>query len=142
MLTDAAAAAFGVWESSDGAGVQLVNVPGSWAMSTLHTPDPVGAPAFYGALFGWEAEPIAAGSAVTLLRLPSYVGGEPGQPIPRDVVAVMAATGREPGGPAVPPHWNVNLAVGDADAIAARAADLGGSVLIGRSTLPAFGARC
>jgi uncharacterized protein len=56
----------------------------------------------------------------------------------RDVVAVMAATGREPRGPAVPPHWNVNLAVDDADAIAARAADLGGNVLMGPVDTPGF----
>jgi hypothetical protein len=66
-----------------------------------------------------------------------YVGGEPGQ-IPRDVVAVMAATGRKPGGPAVPPRWNVNFAFDDADVIAARAADLGGKVLIGPMDTPGF----
>jgi len=35
--------------------------------------------------------------------------GEPGQQIPRDVVAVMTATEPGPNGPSVPPHWNVNL---------------------------------
>jgi uncharacterized protein len=50
----------------------------------------------------------------------------------------MAATERKPGGPAVPPHRNVNFAVDDADVIAARAADLGGKALIGPTDTPGF----
>lgn len=42
----------------------------------------------------------------------------------------MTATGTGPDGPAVPPHWNVNLQVADTDAVAAHAAELGGTVLI------------
>jgi uncharacterized protein len=136
VLADRAGAAFGVWESGDGA--QLVNVPRTWAMSTLHTPDPAEAAAFYGATFGWKPEAIAPGSAVTLCRLPGYVGGEPNKPIPRDVVAVIAGTAGISGGPVVPPHWNVNFAVEDADAIAARAADLGGGVLLEPMDTPGF----
>lgn len=137
VLADRTAAAFSVWESGDDGGAQLVNAPGTWAMSTLHTPDPADAAEFYDEAFGWEPEPVA-GSAVTLFRLPGYVGGDPGQPIPRDVVAVMATTEREPDGPAVPPHWNVNFAVEDADVISARAADLGGNVLVGPMDTPGF----
>lgn len=97
-------------------------------MSTLHTPDLADAATFYGTTFGWETEP-APGSALALCRLPGYVGGKPDQPMPHDVVAVMTAVANEPGEPAVPPHWNVNFAVDDADAIAASAVDLGGNVL-------------
>lgn len=138
VLADRTAAAFGVWESGDRGGAQLLNVPGTWAMSTLHTPDPDDATAFYAAAFGWESEPIAPGSPVNLCRLPGYVGEEPAQPIPRDVVAVMTATEQEPVGPPVPPHWNVNFAVDDVDAIAARAADHGGNVIIGPVDTPGF----
>ena len=42
----------------------------------------------------------------------------------------MTATEGGPDGPAVPPHWNVKLQVHDTDAVAAHAADLGGTVLI------------
>jgi len=130
VLVDPTGAGFSVWEARGRAGAQLVNEPRTWAMSSLHTPDPAAAGAFYGAVFGWQSEPIAAGNPVTLFRLPGYVGGEPDQPIPRDVVAVMTATEAGPDGPAVPPHWNVNLRVDDTDALAAHVADLGGSVLI------------
>ncbi len=135
VLADPAGAAFGVWEPRGRQGAQLVGEPRAWAMSSLHTPDPEGAGAFYGALFGWEAAPIAPGSAVTAFRLPGYAGGEPGGPAPPGVVAVMTGTG---GDPAVPPHWDVNLRVDDADATAARAAQLGGTVLAGPMDTPGF----
>ena len=38
----------------------------------------------------------------TLWRVPGYVGGEPMQPVPRDVVAVMAPLNGNGG---VPPNW-------------------------------------
>jgi predicted enzyme related to lactoylglutathione lyase len=132
VLADPAGAAFSVWEARDRAGAQLVNQPGTWAMSSLHTPDPAGASAFYSALFGWQSEAIP-GTPLTLLRLPDYLGGEPGQPIPPDVVAVMT-----PAAPAVPTHWNVNLRVDDTDAVAAHAAELGGTVLAPPMDTPGF----
>jgi predicted enzyme related to lactoylglutathione lyase len=136
VLVDPTGAAFSVWEARGRAGAQLVNEPGTWAMSSLHTPDPPAAAAFYGALFGWQAEPMAPGAPIILFRLPGYVGGEPGQPVPRDVVAVMTGTAGGPGEPAVPPHWNVNLRVDETDAIAAHAARLGGTVLMGPIDTP------
>ena len=86
IAADPAGAVFGVWQLGEHRGAQLVNEPGAWAMSALSTPDPEAAKAFYGAVFGWETE--AFGPA-TLYRLPGYVGGEPTQPVPRDVIAVM-----------------------------------------------------
>jgi predicted enzyme related to lactoylglutathione lyase len=136
VLVDPTGAAFSVWEACGRAGAQLVNEPRAWAMSSLHTPDPAAATAFYGAVFGWQSEAIAPGAPVMLFRLPDYVGGEPGRPIPRDVVGVMTATEAGPDGPAVPAHWNVNLQVDDTDAVAAHAADLGGTVLVAPMDTP------
>ena len=48
---------------------------------------------FYGELFGWEAEPFGP-PGLRLLPPAGYVGGEPQQPVPRDVVAVMAPATR------------------------------------------------
>ena len=62
-------------------------------MSVLHTRAPEAAARFYRDVFGWESESFAPG--ISLFRLPGYVGGEPAQPVPRDVVAVMAP-GRRP----------------------------------------------
>ena len=137
VLLDPTGAAFTVWEAGERGGAHVVNEPGTWMMSSLHTPDPERAGAFYGALLGWRAEPMAPGAPVFLFRLPGYVGGEPGQPIPRDVVGAMTASGGADGGD-VPPHWNVNLRVEDPDATAARAAELGGSVLMPPTDTPGF----
>jgi predicted enzyme related to lactoylglutathione lyase len=39
---------------------------------------------------------------------------------------------------AVPPHWSVNFAVRDADALAEHAAALGGTILLPPMTTPGF----
>jgi predicted enzyme related to lactoylglutathione lyase len=134
VLVDPTGAVFEVWEAGDRKGAQVVNEPGTWLMSSLHTPDPAAAAAFYGELFGWRAQPLAPGVPVTLFCLDGHVGGEPGQMIPRDAVAVMTPTA----GDGVPPHWNVNLRVADADAVTARAESLGGSVLMAPTDAPGF----
>lgn len=68
VLVDPTGAPFSVWEPRGRAGAQLVNEPRAWAMSSLHTPSPAAASAFYGAVFGWRSEPIAPGAPVMLLR--------------------------------------------------------------------------
>jgi len=114
---------FGVWQPGTHRGAGLVNESGAWAMSLLSTSDSETAKAFYGTVFGWETETFGAGeSAVTLWRLPGYVGGEPEQPVPRDVVGVMSSTD-------APPSWSVDFWVDDVDATADKAAELGGRVM-------------
>ena len=88
-------------------------------MSMLATPDPEDAKAFYGYVFGWETETFGT---ATLWRLPGYVGGEPEQPVSRDVVAVMT-----PGGDQA--AWSVDFWVDDVERTAERAAELGGEVV-------------
>ncbi len=129
VINDRSGATFCVWEAGVRQGAQLVNEPSAWAMSALSTDDPEGAQAFYGELFGWRAESFDAGlgEEVWLWRLPGYVGGEPQQPVPRDVVAVMMLTDPSAGGP--PPGWSVDFWIADADAAAAAATELGGRVL-------------
>ena len=122
VLADPAGAVFSVFEPSDHRGAQVVNQPGAWAMSALSTPDLEGANAFYNAVFGWEPDSFTAGDMeFTMWRLPGFVGGEPEQPVPRDLVAV--------GQPGDTPLWAVDFWVDDVDATAGRADELGGSVL-------------
>ena len=89
-------------------------------------------------MFGWRPEAFGSPEAeMTLWRLPGYVGGEgKWATVPRDVVAVMAPTGDAAA--AVPPHWSVNLRVDDADATVARAASLGGRVIMPVLDAPGF----
>lgn len=140
VLADPVGAPVCVWEARARAGAQLVNEPCTWAMSSLHTTDPESAKAFYGSVFGWHPELFGPAEApITLWRLPGYVGGDEQQPVPRDVVAVMAASGGGGGSAAaVPPHWNVNLRVDDADATAEQAAGLGGLVIAAPQDTPGF----
>ncbi len=129
VLRDPAGAAFCVWQAGVRRGAQLVNEPSAWAMSALNTNDPEGATCFYRALFGWEAE--ALGPEVTLFRLPGYVGGEPEQPVARDVVAVMMSGDGEQ-------SWSVDVWVADAHRVAATAAELGGAVQVEPREIPGF----
>jgi uncharacterized protein len=120
-LEDPGGAIIGIWEAAERPGCQLVNEASAYAMSALHTPEPDAATRFYGDLFGWESDSFMPG--VSLFRLPGYVGGEPSQPVPRDVIAVMA----EDEGPA---RWSVDFWVADADAVADRVPALGGRVVV------------
>jgi predicted enzyme related to lactoylglutathione lyase len=129
VLVDPAGAAISVWEAQAREGAQVVNEPGTWMMSSLHVTDRDRAIAFYGSVFGWE--PAALGP-ITLWRLPGYAGDAQGT-VPPDVVAVMA-----PSDAAVPPHWNVNLRVDDAEATVALATSLGGAVLAPVFDTPGF----
>lgn len=129
VFTDAQGALLCVSEDGPRDGAQVVNEPGAWAMSALQTSEADAAGAFYGAVFGWETESFAPG--VSMVRLPGYVGGEPEQPVPRDVVAVLA-TGE---GAAT---WGVDFWVHDADATAALAAERGGTVLVAPHDVPMF----
>ena len=92
--------------------------PGTFCWVDLQTTDREGAKAFYGALFGWEAEDMPAGDAgtYTMLRLDG------------DEVCGLyeMETARSEQG--TPPHWFSYVSVEDADATASRASELGGTV--------------
>ncbi len=121
VVADPQGAVFALLQAGEVRGAQVVNEPGAWAMSMLATSDPEAAKGFYGRVFGWETDEF---EGFWLWRLPGYVGGEPTQPVARDVIgAMMPAEGR-------PPGWDVNFWVHDADETAARAAELGGEVVV------------
>lgn len=131
VIADPAGAGLAVWQAERHAGAQLVNEPGAWAMSRLDTPDPQGAEAFYGAVFGWTTESFDLGeTSVSMFRLPGYVGGEPEQPVSREVVATMVP------GAAGPARWVVDFWVDDVDAAVATAAERGGRLVQGPFDTP------
>lgn len=137
MLTDPAGALFGVWEAGSREGAGLVNEPRAWALSSLRTTDPASSTAFYGTMFGWQAERFGAADAgLTMWRLPGYFGGLPTQPVPRDVVGIMAPL--DGGAAADQPHWRVDFFVEDAEATVVRAVSLGGTVIRALQDTPGF----
>jgi predicted enzyme related to lactoylglutathione lyase len=132
IFSDPAGAAFCVWQAKEHRGAAIVNEPGSLNFNDLHTTDLEGAQAFYGAVFGWE---IIHDS---MWALPGYGEfleqrtpgmrknmAEMGAPDRfEEVVASVSLT------PDAAPHWGVTFAVDDADAVAAKAAELGGTVVV------------
>src|SRR5436190_10791270 len=92
--------------------------PGTFCWTDLTTTDQAAAKAFYGALFGWEAQdmPVGEGIHYSMMRLDG-----------KDVAAIspQPPQQRDAG---VPPVWNSYVAVESADAAANRAQELGASV--------------
>jgi uncharacterized protein len=144
VLADPEGAAFCVWEPKDFGGAQLVNEHATWNFNELNTRDPGAAQTFYRAVFGWEATTLFTGNGgFTMWRRPGYGDflaerdpeirerqAEGGAPEGfEDAVAwlIPMQDGQFPEG--TPAHWSTTFAVDDADAIAERAAQLGGQVL-------------
>jgi predicted enzyme related to lactoylglutathione lyase len=133
VAADPDGASFAIWKPGERRGAQLVNEPGAWSMSALNPGDRERAAAFYGSVFGWTVDSFELGDLeVGLFRLPGFVGGEPEQPVPRDLVATMIP---EPGHP---PGWGVDFWVDDVDRAAATAGESGGSVVSPPADVPGF----
>jgi uncharacterized protein len=91
--------------------------PGTFSWTDLATTDPDAAKAFYGALFGWQAEDMPVpGGYYSMQRVDgkdvAAIAGQP--PAQRDAGA--------------PPAWQSYITVASADAAAQRAGELGGAV--------------
>jgi predicted enzyme related to lactoylglutathione lyase len=92
-------------------------------MSALSTPDRDAAAAFYNAVFGWTLDTFQVGDTeFGLFRLPGYVGGEPEQPVPRDLVATVAPPSGET-------RWSVDFWIDDVERAVAAAEQHGGNVV-------------
>lgn len=137
---DPAGAGFGLWQPGSIRGAQAVNAPGTWNFSELNTGDVQGAKRFYGAVFGWEADVVDMGAmAGTMVRLPGYADfleqfdpgirqrhADFGAPPDFSECIAWILPLRE----GESPHWSVTFTVADADAVTARAKELGGTVLV------------
>ena len=100
---------------------------------------PEGGKRFYAEVFGWETESFAVGDAeMTLWKVPGYVGGEPQQPVSREVIATMGPAGEN--GEASP-DWGVDFWIADVDAAVGRAAERGARILAGPYEIPVVGMR-
>ena len=140
VLADPEGAAVFVWQAKQLKGAQVVNEQGSLNFNGLATRDVEGAKSFYGSVFGWTT--LALGGGVEMWTLPGYgdylerdnpdlrkVVAEAGGPAGfEDVVASINPLPDDQ--PDTPPHWSVTFAVDDADGTAAKATELGGTVMV------------
>jgi predicted enzyme related to lactoylglutathione lyase len=146
VLADPEGAVHCVWEAKRSIGAEVVNEPNAVSFNGLHTRDPEGAAAYYGAVFGWV--PADYGDGVQLWRLPGYGDhlekhdpglrqrlAEGGAPAGfEDVVATLNPIPDDQ--PDTPPHWSVTFGVEDADATAARATELGAKLVVPPTDVP------
>src|SRR4051794_15369086 len=140
VVTDPEGAPFGLWQAKENRGAQLVNDPGSLNLNALNTRDVEGAKSFYGKVFGWGTLDLSPGPLMWTLpgfgdflerRNPDLRKEMAEADAPEgfeDVVAMISPIGDDQ--PDTPPHWSAIFAVGDADATAARATELGGAGIV------------
>jgi uncharacterized protein len=140
VFADPEGATFSVWQARKNRGAQLVNEPGSFNLNGLNTRDVDGAKSFYGSVFGWRT--LALDGGPEMWTLPGF--GDFLERDNPDLRKQMAAAGAPTGfedvvgsinpiaedQPDTPPHWSVTFAVDDADATAAKAGELGGTVIV------------
>ena len=125
VIADPEGVAIGLSQAQDLGGAQVVNEPGAWTMSALHSADAQRAAAFYGAVFGWQLE-TREDWPVGLWRRPGYAGPHTSPALPPDLVAVLAQTNPDE----VPPHWAVNVQVHDVDDAVRQAQTLGAALVV------------
>lgn len=121
LLTDSSGVMFCLRQAAGDHGVELVDRPNCWAMSSLHTPDLEKAQEFYYAMFNWELRSSPDAAFSRWFR--------------QDQMVAVATT---TAGTDIPPHWSVNFSAVSADRIAVRAKELGGGVLMAPADTPGF----
>ena len=94
----------------------------SWA--ELSTTDETGALAFYSAIFGWTDDPQPMGEENWFYHIQKLGGLEA-------AAIYQYQQGEEERSAEVPPHWNIHFTVDDADAVAEKAVQMGGSIIFG-----------
>ncbi|WP_436758396.1 VOC family protein [Streptosporangium sp. V21-05] len=123
LLFDPQGALAGLWQAKDFHGAGVVGEPGAYCWSELTVRDVEAAGAFYGTVLGWKGDTGPASH--TEWRAP---GGTPAGWTVRMDERWPAET---------PARWTATFAVSDCDAVAARAAELGGTVAMAPHDVPA-----
>jgi uncharacterized protein len=99
-------------------GERTQHAPGTFSWTDLSTTDQDGAKAFYGGLFGWQAQDLPVDeNTVYSMQL---IDGKP--------VAAISPQPQQQRDAGVPPVWNSYVTVQSADASADKASELGGTV--------------
>jgi predicted enzyme related to lactoylglutathione lyase len=128
ILADPTGAVVGIWQAGENTGAELVNEPGSLGWNELTTREPDAAKAFYSAALGmqtgaWEGE---GDRSYTVWQVDGQMVG-----------GLLEMDDNWP--PDTPSHWAVYFIVADADATAAKATELGGTVRVPPFDAPGIG---
>jgi len=138
FFSDPEGAVFGVWEAREFKGAGVVNEHGALVFNGLNTRDVESAKPFYNAVFGWTLLDLGGGGMWMRPGYGDYLEElNPGWKeqvvefgAPEGFAEVVAAINPIPDDqPDTPPHWSVTFSVDDADVTAAKAAELGGTVI-------------
>jgi uncharacterized protein len=134
IVSDPTGAVFGVTQPAEFNGAERVNDAGSMVWNELNTRDPEGAKAFYGAVFGWEANEMKMERPAGVSGPEVYVewkrAGDG-----HSVGGMMDITGMVP--EEVPAHWLTYFGVDDTDAAVEKVKAAGGDVMFGPVDIPA-----
>jgi predicted enzyme related to lactoylglutathione lyase len=141
VFTDREGAAFRVWEAKEHKGARLVNDPGAVVFNNLNIRDVDAARSFYASVFGWQTSSIGGGAdGWTLPGYGDWLEREHHRQLRKQMAEAGAPEGFEDvvgsivpiadDQPNTPAHWSVTFATDDADATAAKAAELGGTVIV------------
>lgn len=129
VLADPAGAAFVVREP--GRQADLLHRPMAFSWAELCSPDPDPARTFYCGLFGWDAVDVRMSMPAGEIGYTVFVRGGAER---AGLLPAAAAFG-----PLAPPYWLAYVEVADVDAIADRAAAVGGTVVVEPFDVPRIG---
>ena len=114
FVLDPSGAPVALWQANQHIGATLVNEPGAVTWNELISTDPDAA-AFYRTVAGLTTSTMDMGTGEYTLF---------------EAAGQMVGGTTPPQMPGIPNHWHVYFGVADADATAAKATELGGSVLV------------
>jgi predicted enzyme related to lactoylglutathione lyase len=121
LIRDPAGAEVTLWQAMGHIGAGYVNDVGAWGWNELVTPEMETAKAFYGDLFGWEAEDVPAAIPRATFTLGDLLVGGIHSPTPQEGEGA---------------RWTVSFGVSDADQSTARAEELGGRTVLPATDIP------
>jgi predicted enzyme related to lactoylglutathione lyase len=128
VLQDPTGAVFQLWEPKQHIGVKILYEPGALCWSELTTRDTTAAESFYTALFGWTPKHSAPGAGMEYTEF--SIQGQP-------TIGMIPMPAQMPAG--VPSYWMPYFQVADCDGSAAKAKELGASVMVPAQDIPKTG---
>lgn len=127
VLADSSGAVICAWQPKDHIGAEVINEHGAFTWAELMTPDPASVTDFYAEVFGWSANTAPMpGMDYTVFMVEG--GNENG-----------IAGAMKPPEEGMPAFWGVYFNVDDAAATAAKAKDLGATLMMEPTAVPGVG---